>query len=428
MMRADAHRPPAVIAGAWRTGVLGMRSLARRGVRASCFDCNSSYDGFHSPYGPGFVCPDPDSDPGAWVAFMIELAGRMGGKPVLIASADQFVSAIAAHASELADHYVLSPGARLQGALANKDTQYALAATHGMPRPGTWCVNSLDDINAVARDARFPCLLKPTHFREWRRLPPHHPFYDTKVALASSADELVAHWRLVSETTPTVIAQEIILGPDTSKRVYMSCYSGQGRRIGSALVRPLRCDPLGLGPATISEPVDDPEADEICDHFLRSVGYSGICEIEVKRDARDGRVKLIEVNPRLSGNGDAAQYAGVDLCWLHYLDMIGEDARPVARNGRDFRHVVLRADPVAIIRYHRAGLVSWAGVLRSYKRPLAFFDLDGRDLRYSLETFYRVIRSIVRELLRPLLPRERRRADAEAGAAKVLYATSSGVS
>ena len=62
----------------------------------------------------------------------------------------------------------------------------------------------------------------------------------------------------------------------------------------------------------------------------------------MKWDSRDGRVKLIEANPRLSGGGDAAPYAGVDLCWLHYLDLIGQPVtqwRPIAR---DFRHVVLR--------------------------------------------------------------------------------------
>ncbi len=415
-----------MIAGAWRTGVLGMRSLARHRVRASCVDCNPAYEGFRSRYGRAFACPDPDAQPESWVAFMIELAGKLGGKPVLIASADQFVSAIAAHAGRLADHYVLSPGAALQGALSDKQTQYALAEGHGMPRPHMTTVRSLDEVTAFAAGARFPCLLKPTHFREWRRLPPDHLFYDTKVALARTSEELIGGWRRVAAFTPTVIAQEIILGPDTSKRVYMSCYSREGRRIGNALVRPLRCDPVGFGPATISEPVEDPEADEACDRFLRGVGYSGICEIEVKRDARDGRVKLIEVNPRLSGNGDAAPYAGVDLCWLHYLDLIGQEVAPVAPSGRDFRHVVLRADPAAIIRYRRARMVSWADVLRSYKPPLAFFDLDAGDWRYSVETLYRMFRAIARELLYALVPRLRPRGYAGPSDASFLSAAPGG--
>ena len=95
------------------------------------------------------------------------------------------------------------------------------------------------------------------------------------------------------------------------------------------MFKELRCDPIGFGPASVTEPVRDEETDGVCDRFLRSIGYAGICEIEMKRDTRDGQVKLIEANPRLSGGGDAAPYAGVDTCWLHYLDLIGVPVTPV---------------------------------------------------------------------------------------------------
>ena len=55
--RAGAGWPPAVIAGAYQTGVLGVRSLTRRGVRAVCFDCNPRNPGFRSVYGPAQVVP-----------------------------------------------------------------------------------------------------------------------------------------------------------------------------------------------------------------------------------------------------------------------------------------------------------------------------------------------------------------------------------
>jgi predicted ATP-grasp superfamily ATP-dependent carboligase len=130
--------------------------------------------------------------------------------------------------------------------------------------------------------------------------------------------------------------------------------------------------------------------------------YSGICEIEMKRDARDGRVKMIEANPRLTGGGDAAPYAGVDLCWLHYLDLIGKTPEPVAPVAADFRHIDLRADVGAIFAYRRAKLISWREIIRSYRRPRAFFDFDTKDWRYSAETVYRMARSLARELLTSL--------------------------
>jgi hypothetical protein len=120
----------------------------------------------------------------------------------------------------------------------------------------------------------------------------------------------------------------------------------------------------------------------------------------MKRDARDGRPKLIEANPRLSGGGDAAPYAGVDLCWIHYADLIGQAIAPVAPRGNHFKHIVLRADGKAIPSYLIAGLISWADVFRSYRPPLAFFDLDWRDWRYSLETCYVCVRSLLCGILR----------------------------
>jgi D-aspartate ligase len=393
--RAAPDWPAAVIAGAYQTGVLGVRALVRRGVRACCFDCHLDYPGFRSIYGPAYACPDPDVDAQGWVSFMISLAGKVGGKPVLIPSADQFVSAIAAHADTLAQYYVLSPGVRLQGRLASKETQYELAAEYGMPLPNMKLVHSEEDVRHFAREARFPCLLKPLHFREWESFPESHPLSHQKVSIAQTPEALLAAWRLSATVNHNAIVQEIIEGPDTAKRVYMACYDRNGRRIANAMFRLLRCAPVQFGTATVSEPVADSETDELCDRWLRNLGYSGVCEIETKRDRHDGKVKLIEANPRLTGNGDAAPYAGVDVCWLHYLDLIGKPVTPVAADGRDFRHIVLRADPSAIVAYRKAGLISWRDVVRSYKRPLAFYDFDARDWRYSAETIYAMARSAV---------------------------------
>lgn len=404
-VRAGSDWPPAVIAGAYQTGVLGMRSLARHGVLALCFDCNPSQAGFRSVHGEARLCPDPDEQPEAWLEFMLDMARGQGGRAALIASSDKFVSSIARFAAELAPHYLFSPKASLQGLLADKQSQYELAAAHGMPMPRTQRVGSVDEVEEFASDASFPCLVKPMHFREWQRFPAGHPLLGTKVAIADNRRALLEHYRLASDVNPRAILQEIILGPDTAKRVYLACYDSGGRRIAHAMFRELRCDPVGFGPASVSEPVLDPETDAVCDRFLRDIGYSGICEIEMKWDARDGRVKLIEANPRLSGGGDAAPYAGVDLCWLHYLDLIGQPVVPVAPNGNPFRHVVLRADAAAVPAYLAAGLIGWRDVLDSYRGPLAFYDLDRRDWRYSLETLVVSARTLLVTVFRNMLRR-----------------------
>ncbi|MFY9727657.1 MAG: hypothetical protein WAJ87_19330 [Bryobacteraceae bacterium] len=407
--RAEPGWPPVVVAGGFQTGVLLMRNLERRGLKVFCVEWFREQPCFRSVYGTSFECPNPDEKPAEWIEFMIGLGKRIGARPVLIPSADQFVTAIARYADQLDPHFQFCrEGAALQGLLATKERQYDLAEKHGLPVPRTRFVGSLADLADFASAARFPCLLKPLHAREWSRLPAGHPFRGAKLVVAKSRDELFEKYEMVAGFNPELVVQEVIEGPDSAKLVYLSCYARDGRRIGACMVRELRTAPIYFGSASIVEPVSDPETDQLCDRFLRGIGYAGICEIELKRDTRDGRAKMIEANPRYSGTADAAPYAGVDTGWLHYLDVIGQPVAFVAQNNRDFRHIVLTADFASFRSYRRDGLLSWGEFIRSYRPPVAFFDFDLHDWRVTAHTVDMLIRILVGPLIRKIFPRRNR--------------------
>jgi predicted ATP-grasp superfamily ATP-dependent carboligase len=407
--RAEAGWPPVVVAGAYNTGVVLMRDLGRRGVATSCVDHNPAQPGFRTVYGRGDLCPNPDTDPAGWRDFMIELAGRLGGRPVLIPSADQFVSAMAAHADALEPHYVFSrEGLRAQALLAEKDTQYELAAEHGLPVPRTRTVTSAAEVRDFAAAARFPCLLKPKHAREWEGFPHGHPLAFQKLVLAEDADALATAYARAAEAVPTAVVQEVIVGPDTSKYVYLSCYGRGARRLGWCTVRERRTLPMSYGSGSLVEPVRDDEVESVCDAFFRRIGLVGVCEVELKRDSRDGRLLLIEANPRYSVTADAATYAGVELGWLHYLDLLGHPVEPVTWDGREFRHVVLLRDVPAWGAYRRAGLETWRSILRTYRPPLGFYDFDLRDWRVSWATIRTLARYGLGSLYRAVFRRRPR--------------------
>ena len=276
-----------------------------------------------------------------------------------------------------------------------------------MAVPKTAFVVSFDELVEFAAAAQFPCLIKPVHFREWERFPPGHPLLNQKVAIAGSQQELLQHYRMVAEITPEVVVQEIIEGPDTAKLVYLSCYGMDGTRRGSCLLRQIRTDPIYFGSASVVALTTDPETDRVCDNFLRSVGYSGICELELKRDSRDGTVKLIEANPRYSVTADAAPYFGVDLGWLHYLDLIGQKVDPVDPVQSNLRHIVLRRDFACFRGYRKAGLMGWRHFLAAYKPPVAFFDFDLRDWRVTLDTAIDLFKIVAGPAIRRVLPKRR---------------------
>ncbi|HUL03425.1 MAG TPA: hypothetical protein VLV16_09385, partial [Gemmatimonadales bacterium] len=120
-----------------------------------------------------------------------------------------------------------------------------------------------------------------------------------------------------------------------------------------------------------------------------------------------GRLALIEANPRLTGSGDAAPYDGVDVCWLHYLDLIGKGVTPVVARGGDFRHITLREDARVVLAYKRQKRLSWREILRSYRAPRVYYDFDPGDWRYSMRTVYLVIRALLGYFARSVAGRAR---------------------
>jgi len=125
----------------------------------------------------------------------------------------------------------------------------------------------------------------------------------------------------------------------------------------------------------------------------------------LKRDTRDGKIRLIEINPRYSITTDSAPHAGVDTGWLHYLDLVGIDVHPVQQNSNDFRHVVLRRDLSSIRSNMREGLLNWSGLVRSYRRPLHFFDFDRRDRKLSWQTVVEVVKAFLYPYFRRIFPK-----------------------
>lgn len=399
MSRQDPARagwPPAVVASVFQTGLNLMRDLEQRGVRAMGVDCNPENAGFRSKYGRSFLCPNPDKEPERWLEFMVALSQAIGEKPVLIAASDIFVSAIGRHADALKDYFIFSvEGAKLQASLATKETQYALAREYGMPSPRAAYVHNMAELEAYCDEARFPVLLKPLHQREWQALPEGNPMRVEKTVSAQSREELMQHYELVREQVPQAVVQEEIVGPDSAKYCYLSVYATTGERLGSCVVHEMRAYPLLYGCATMVEPVVDEEIDGICDRFLKSLHYIGLCEIEVKRDSRDGSVLLIEVNPRFSGTGDSAKYTGLETGFLHYMDLAGMNPKPSQPTNFNFRHVMLAADMAAFPKYRAAGQMTWSQWLSSLKGDLKYFDFDRSDWANARLTAQKSVRALL---------------------------------
>ena len=399
--RSGAQRPPVVVASVFQTGLNLMRDLEEKGLRVVGVDCDPKNPGFRSKYAASFLCPNPDREPVAWVSFMLALASAIGEKPVLIAAADIYVAAIGRHAKVLGEHFIFSEkGAILQAALTTKEKQYALAREYGLPSPRSAYIETLEDLEKFCVEARFPVLLKPRSHREWQSLPKENSLQGHKTVSSKTCEELIANYDKVRALVPQAVVQEEIVGPDSAKYCYLSVYAQDGHRLGACVVQELRAYPLLYGCATLVEPVLDDEIDQVCNTFLMSVGFIGMCEIELKRDTRDGRLLLIEVNPRFSGTGDCARYTGVEVGYIHYLDLIGQTPAPVGPARFGFHHIMLVADLTAFPIYLSQGLVGWRQWFKSLRGPIEFFDFNIKDFPNARLAAWRAVKALSGGLLR----------------------------
>jgi len=101
---------------------------------------------------------------------------------------------------------------------------------------------------------------------------------------------------------------------------------------------------------------------ESLDRLFAHLSYRGVFEAEFKYDERDGRFKLLEVNPRPWSFIGFAADCGVDLSEMAYWDALDVPVEPVATY-RVGRHCVVGLDRFACSQLFRQGrLTLWAWV------------------------------------------------------------------
>ncbi len=174
----------------------------------------------------------------------------------------------------------------------NKRLTYKLAQKLSIPIPRTWMPDSLADIKY--NEIEYPCIIKPAIM---------HSFYlkfNKKVFICTNKQELISNYQKAQNVIPSVeiIIQEII--PGTPENQYSACFLyNKKESLVSFVARRKRQHPIDFGNATtFAETVEDPGLIKISEKILKTIKFTGICEVEFKKDERDGKFKFLEINPR----------------------------------------------------------------------------------------------------------------------------------
>jgi predicted ATP-grasp superfamily ATP-dependent carboligase len=158
------------------------------------------------------------------------------------------------------------------------------------------------------------------------------------------------------------LLQESVEGGE-ERIVSYHAYVREGGEIAGELTgRKVRTYPRTHGLSTHVEITDDVEVRLAGRRVLRQTGFHGVVKLDFKRDSRDGRLWLLELNPRFTLWNHPGAVAGVDLPRLVYDDLTGGPRRVAGPARAGVRWMLVRADLKAAREAHTAGegsLLRW---------------------------------------------------------------------
>lgn len=207
--------------------------------------------------------------------------------------------------------------------LYNKRLTYAWAQELGAPVPETFAPAHRHD--TPGDDLPFPLIVKPAIKREYSR-------YSKKKAIRVDSPaqlERILSQDLQAVPVEDLLCQEIVPGSGASQWSYAGFFV-EGQPVAAFTACRRRQHPPDFGRAStyvVARP--EAEVEQWSRRLLAALGYTGLAEVEWKRDTRDGRLKLLEVNARCWGWHSLASRVVGNLPMMLYDYLVYQRVRPV---------------------------------------------------------------------------------------------------
>jgi predicted ATP-grasp superfamily ATP-dependent carboligase len=307
------------------------RSLGRAGLRVVVASPPEDPAVRHSRYVSRFVALDALDE--AAVEQLMALPVEAGRKPFLFATGDEDVLLVARHRERLARKYAfVVPDFAAVEAVIDKARLYATAQAHGIPHPKFHVVNRPDDIEQAVERVPTPCYVKPAMGHVWRRK------RRGKLEKAGNPDELRRILRDFLSLGQTAVPLEIIPGEDSDLYGLCTYVDRAGKPLAWRTKRKLRQYPIGIGDGSLQDIVDEPRVVELGMRLLEVTGHQGAATVEFRKDPRDGRFVLMEINVRTVSGQELVTRSGLDVPLIAYRDAMGLPVSvPPPRRVRWFR-------------------------------------------------------------------------------------------
>ncbi len=321
-----------------RQALAACRSLGRAGHHVETAGYTSAELSGDSRYSRRYTRLPGPGGPSSPFERALEAAVRAQGTDIVIASNDATLARLGAVATPVPTFPVVD-AAFVR--LADKAGLAAVCTAAGVPYPRTFAQRRPEDLDDALRSVGLPAVAKSSRSAEANGSSVR---FSPGATVAASADELRRTVDRVRSEGLLPVVQERIPGREKLNAVVIR---RDGRTSFRYAHRVLREAPRSGGIGITLETVDahgggGAEAVDVLERVCDAAGYQGLAQAEFYRDARDGRLYVIDVNPRLWGSTWFVERMGLRVVERGVRDVLGlPEVLPPPRYpvGRRFHHL-----------------------------------------------------------------------------------------
>jgi predicted ATP-grasp superfamily ATP-dependent carboligase len=356
-VRGDARPGVLIVDAGERSAVAACESLARAGYRVGTSSSQLPAPACWSRFSERrFALPNPRAGAIPFATRVAEIAAAHGYATVLPCSEGSlWALSNGREAFEGGDVRLGMPSREAVERCTDKGALIEAALRTGLSAPETVVCESREDALEAARRLGFPAVLKPSRTV--------FDLGDETRHLASSLVEGPAalEAKLGEAGLPCLLQRR-----ERGEVVSFAGVFAAGRLLAFACSRYLRTWPAEAGPASFTESIEPPSLLlNAVPRLLPMLGWEGIFELELIE--ADGRLSVLDFNPRIYGSLALAVKAGAPLpaIWCDWL-LKGRRTEARARPGVFYRweDAELR-NALGLLRRGRAGEA--ASILRPRK-------------------------------------------------------------
>jgi predicted ATP-grasp superfamily ATP-dependent carboligase len=281
-----------------------VRSLGQAGATVYCLAPTTNSIALHSRYCAGGFIGPPDTDGEAYVAFL-ERVLTENSFDLLMPIGALATRIVSQHRERFAGliHFEIAEHQAFETAYSKRQT-YALAEKVGVPYPKTVYPQSLDEVEQLAREFQYPVVIKAI-LEEGANV----------VRYPKNREELLAQYRLLCQERGYVapllpMLQEFIYSDDIGYSFCALYQKGTCKRV--FMYRELRSYPIRGGSSTYAESYYGEDLKTFGTALLDALEWNGVAHMDFRRDAQ-GRLRLMEINPKFWASLELALAAGIDF-------------------------------------------------------------------------------------------------------------------